>query len=98
MSAPEHGVRYRLDHVRGSDPVAYRGTLDGAFDCGIEVVIVADPSQPDGARAETRLTGAPAALEATIARTAAVMVKSALRRAQRDGLPPPRRIHRWREH
>ncbi len=98
MSRPAHGVRYRLDHVRGSDPVTYRGTLDGAIDCGIEVVVVRDDAAPDGWRADTRVTGAPPEHEAVVVRTAAVMVKSALRRAQRDGLPPPRRIQRWREH
>ena len=92
------GVTYLLDRVRGSDdPVIYRGGLSGEICCEIEVRVTQNETSVDGFSAEVEAIGAPRAHLETIERTAKVMVKSAVRRAHKDGMPPPRRIQRWRE-
>jgi hypothetical protein len=85
------GIRYRLDHQRGSDdPLVYRGVIAGDIECDVEVLVTASG-------AEARAVDAPSDRRADLERTAAVMVRSAVRRAEREGLPPPRRIERWRD-
>ena len=87
---PDHGVRYLLDRDRTSDALRYQGALDGALKCAITVTFV------DG-EVVAAAPDAPGEHQTDIERTAAVMVRSAVRRAERAGMPPPRRIQRWRQ-
>jgi len=85
------GIRFQLHHQRETDdPVIYRGTIDGDWCCSIEVTV-------DDSGAVASAPDAPEDRRADIERAAAVMVRSAVRRALREQMPPPRRIQRWRE-
>jgi hypothetical protein len=93
------GIRYQLNHHGSSTEgsIVYRGRIDGDIRCAIEVVVA--PGDSSGAAGEVvaRAPDAPAERRRELERVAAVMVRSAVRRAEREGLPPPRRIQRWRE-
>ncbi|MEM1033524.1 MAG: hypothetical protein AAF928_01890 [Myxococcota bacterium] len=106
-AAPRRGARVRLERPRGDasdeEVVArYRGTIETpAYRLALEVTVraVADAEGRDVAvRAEGEPTGDDHALHFEAwAPVVATMARRAVRNANKAGLPPPRRIQRWRD-
>jgi hypothetical protein len=98
MSPAPGGVRYVLDLAAQGEVFSYRGRLElesGA--CAVEVEVRRSKEAPDGFAATASAPEAPARHRAELERFAAALARGAVRGALKDGLSPPRRIHRWRE-
>lgn len=99
---PAHGLRFVLERASSEEVLAlYRGTIETAEQSvPIVITVRTDPSTPDGLGVEPRLDG-PTDWDdkrrTTLLRQAGIMARSAVRGARKDGLPPPRRIQRWRD-
>ena len=101
---PEHGLRFVLERSPDQHALAvYRGAVETPDrSVPIEITVREDDATPDGLGVEPRL-GEPGPPEwddekrATLLRQAGIMARSAVRGARKDGLPPPRRIQRWRD-
>jgi hypothetical protein len=100
-----HGVRYRLHRTaaQGDARWTYRGELElPEGRVAIRIDVHAAPQAADGI--DTRVEVEASALwqrlsearRTVLGRTAANMVKVAVRRADGEGVDPPRRIQRWR--
>jgi hypothetical protein len=88
-SRPDSGLRIDLERpIRGGPPWRYRGeaaTPEDGFSIAATV-------SAEGEVEVDVAPGAPADLGERVHR----VVRSAWKHAQEDGLPPPRRIQRWR--
>jgi hypothetical protein len=92
------GIRYQLSRQPSPEgSLLYRGLIDGDVRCAIEVVLAPGADGEAVSEALSCAPDAPPERRKELERVAAVMVRSAVRRAEREGLPPPRRIQRWRE-
>lgn len=93
--APEHGVRLTLELERGLDPArpSYRGEVRSP--AGTKHVHAA--VRLDGEQVTVELESGDGPLEEALAKVVRPLVRSAVRSAVVRGLPPPRRIQRWRE-
>ena len=97
---PDHGQRYVLTRSASASPdgpVVYEGEIvsgEGSWPLTVEVTTGA--STPDGLLVTAR-SELPDAERAAREKLAAAMVRAAVRRAFKEGLPPPRRINRWRD-
>ncbi len=101
---PDHGLRFVLERASSEHTLAhYRGAIETPnHSVPIEITVREDDTTPDGLGVEPRLgeSGPPEWDEqkrATLLRQAGIMARSAVRGARKDGLPPPRRIQRWRD-
>lgn len=91
------GVLYKLvfHHADAAGAVVYRGRVTGDVEADVEVRVMTSAESHDGWAATAALATSDDR-KPEIERYAAVMTKNAVRRANREGLPPPRRIQRWR--
>jgi hypothetical protein len=91
-------LRIDLRLMGEGDPIRYAGSLEiDGRSVALEVVVETATDSPDGLRAAATAPDAPAELRAELERLAGAMARAAARGARKDGLPPPRRIRRWRE-
>jgi hypothetical protein len=88
-------VRYAGRVEIDSGPIAGEGVAGEGVAITVEVATGA--ASADGLAATAQAGEAPAELRAELERLAAAMARAAVRGARKDGLPPPRRIRRWRE-
>jgi len=100
---PAHGFRFVLERSTTAEALAlYRGAIEmPEQSVAIEVTVRQDPSTPDGLAVEPVLEGEPPRdwdedRRRVLLRQVGTMARSAVRGAKKDGLPPPRRIQRWR--
>lgn len=88
------GVRYELlyDRARSTpDRAVYRGTVRSAEEeLSVEVIVT------EAATEAALLVPSEAPSSGALVTKAAALVRAAARGPLVEGLPPPRRIHRWR--